>query len=124
MIYLLVHLIALVLPAQCWVNLGGVGSVRGGALGSSYCHIYGRCIFTFTGLQFKLHPGLNSYLFKQSIKQFLNYHIYNQVLHHVGTRGVNSKMSTHPSIKLDVIFKDVDHPSVQHDVIFNPKLDL
>ena len=76
----------------------GLAVSGGGALGSSYCHIYGRCIFTFTGLQFKLHPGLIIYLFKQSIKQFLNYHIYNQVLHHIGTRGVNSKMSTHPSI--------------------------
>ena len=73
-------------------------------------YLWGR-IFTFTGLQFKLHPGLNIYLFKQLLKQFPTYHIYNQVLHHVGTRGVNSKLSTHPSIKLDVIFKDVDHPS-------------
>ena len=87
-IHSVVHLIALVLPAQCSAGLtwDWVGSVRGGALGSSYCHIYGRCIFTFTGLQFKLHPGLNTYLFKQSVKQFPTYHIYNQVLHQIGKR--------------------------------------
>ena len=116
MIYSLVHLIALVLPAQCWVNLGvgwqcqGVGhwaAVNVIFTGGAFSHLRDCSLNCTQGSTFICsNSRLNSFrLIIFTIKSYIRLE---------QDESTQRCQPIHPSIQLDVIFKDVSpsiHPS-------------